>query len=495
VIPWLRRVARRLADAPRRGGHRAPDVGSPPATRTVDVRIASSLFDQVRAHVEDFRRGEEAGFLICSVSRLDDRDALLAREWHPIPDSAVERRAHGSVLSWSAQFNSDVLQRAVDLDATPVLVHSHGSAAPRFSSDDRSKEHALFGAFSRIVDPLPTGTLLLGRADAAGSFWIAGRNDRLEFRRLVVVGPTIASWNAVTGRREGHVPRQRLARQTVAIGPESDDKLAAAVVAIVGVSGGGSHVFQQLTHQGVGTLVPIDDQVLDETNLGRHVGAQAADIDRAPKTAIAKRLASGVDPSIRVRELNQRFPSADTIAAMKGADVVVACLDRFDAREAVNAFCRRYLIPLVDIGISIESTGERLAKADGQVIVALPGEPCLRCFFLTDALLAWERKHRPPGYDQNPDAPGDPQVVSMNGVLASEACNSVLDLITGYSGGRRGARQWQYDGRTGELALSDLPSMRLGCPACAQAGHGDPPAALQERDLTPPAAPSTARSW
>ena len=46
----------------------------------------------------------------------------------------------------------------------------------------------------------------------------------------------------------------------------------------------------------------------------------------------------------------------------------------------------------------------------------------------------------------------------MNGVLASEACNCVLDLITGYSNGKRGARQWQYDGRSGELVPSDLPS-------------------------------------
>ena len=77
------------------------------------------------------------------------------------------------------------------------------------------------------------------------------------------------------------------------------------------------------------------------------------------------------------------------------------------------------------------------------------------------------------------DAPGDPQVVSMNGVLASEASNCVLDLLTGYSGGRRGARQWQYAGRSGELAPSELPSRRRDCPACAQEGHGDPPAALQ----------------
>lgn len=159
---------------------------------------------------------------------------------------------------------------------------------------------------------------------------------------------------------------------------------------------------------------------------------------------------------------------------MKSADVVVACVDRFAAREAINAFCRRYLIPLVDIGMSIRSTGEHLATADGQVIVSKPGEPCMRCFFSTDGVLSRERVERPPGYDENPDAPGEPQVVSMNGVLASEACNCVLDLITGYSCGRRGARQWQYDGRTGHLEPFDLPSARPGCPACAEEGQGDP---------------------
>jgi molybdopterin/thiamine biosynthesis adenylyltransferase len=478
-MSWLDRAARRFADALRRPARRRLlEPPSPAPKRYIDVRIAAGLFDDVRSHVERFGNGEEAGFLICSLSRLDDRDVLLAREWRPIPDSAIERNAHGSVLSWSAQFNSDVLQHAVDLDATALLIHSHGSPTPEFSGDDRAKERALFSAFSRILDPLPTGTVLLGRGDAAGSFWTHGRDDELVFRRLVAVGETIDTWDAV-GTPEEHVQRRRLDRQTIAIGPESDLKLAKAVVAIVGVSGGGSHVFQQLTHQGVGMLIPIDDELLDETNLGRHVGAQASDIDRTLKTIIAKRLAAGVDPSITVREVSERFPSPKTIAALKEADVIVACLDRFDAREAVNAFCRRYLIPLVDVGMSIRSAGEHLARADGQVIVSLPGASCLRCFFLTDAVLDRERHHRPPGYDENPDAPGDPQVVSMNGVLASEASNCVLDLITGYSGGRRGARQWQYEGRRGELVPTELPSRRPDCPACAQEGHGDPPAALQ----------------
>ena len=477
VVSWGWRRATQALNWMTRRAQEASSQAEPSARRYIDVRIAAGLFESVRSHVEDPRRGEEAGFLLCSLSRLDAGDVLLVREWHPIPDMAIRRRANGSVLSWTADFNSDILQRALDLDASPVLVHSHGGPAPTFSSDDRAKERPLFAGFSGILGQVPTGSLLLGRGCATGSFWMQGQSDELAFRRLVVVGSTIELWPAVP-RRSPSPARRRLDRQTIAIGPESDRKLAEAVVAVVGVSGGGSHVFQQLTHQGVGTLIPIDDQLLEETNLGRHVGARRADVDRLHKTAISRRLANDVDPLLGVREVTARFPSEAAITALKSADVIVTCLDRFDARAAVNSFCRRYLIPLVDVGMTIRTADEHLVRADGQVIVTLPGQPCLRCFFLTDATLEAERRERPPGYDDNPDAPGQPQVVSMNGVLASEACNCVLDLLTGYSGGSRGAGWWQYDGRTGQLTPSELPSARPGCPACSEEGLGDPPAML-----------------
>lgn len=450
---------------------RAPKSAAP--RRQIDIRVARSLFEEVRAHVEDFTRGEEAGYLVCSISNLADRNVLLARRWVPVPESAIDRNRDGSVLSWSSSFNSDVLSAAIDEDSVPVLVHSHGSAAPEFSPDDRHKERELFSTFSRLLGVPPTGSLLLGRRDAAGSFWTEGTNT-VEFGRLIIAGAPLEVWPSTKVQPPSPPVRRRLARQSLAIGPDSDTRLALAKVGVIGISGGGSHVVQQLSHQGIGTLIPIDDQLVDLTNLGRVVGATLLDVETTSKVELARRIAGNIDPSINVTGVEQRFPTAKTIAALKEADVIIACLDRFDAREAVNAFCRRHMIPLVDIGMTIRSEGERLGLADGQVIVTLPGDPCMRCWFLTDALLAAERRDRPPGYDQNPNAPGDPQVVSMNGVLASEACNSVLDLITGYSGGRRGSGIWRYEGRSGTLEPSELPSARPGCPACAEQGRGDP---------------------
>src|SRR5438105_2042451 len=111
VISWLKELRGRQPD----------HVEQPEPPRLIDIRLGYALFSDIRSHAENFARGEEAGFLLCSLSHCENRDVLLGREWLPIPDEAIERNTHGSVLSWSAAFNSDVLQRAVEGEMTPVL--------------------------------------------------------------------------------------------------------------------------------------------------------------------------------------------------------------------------------------------------------------------------------------------------------------------------------------------------------------------------------------
>lgn len=442
-----------------------------PEPRPIDMRITTDLMSRVRAHVDDFSRGEEAGFLLCSVSRGERNDHLLAREFVPVPETAIERFTDGSVLSWSAEFNSHVLQRAVDLGAVPVLVHSHGQGAACFSADDQRRELPLFSAFSRILAPLPTGTIVFGGNYAEGSFWSSGTRSHV-FTRVVIIGETMdVRVSPTEGRRELPV-RERLDRQNVAI-PNSDAALACATVAVIGLSGGGSHVVQQLAHLGIGRLIVVDDEFVERTNLGRLVGATEADIDVTAKTDLAMRVATGIDSIIQVIKVQHRFPSPEAISALKDADIIVTPLDTFRAREMVNRFSRRHLIPQIDIGTVIKTTDERLTLASGQLITSIPGFACLRCWFLDDVTLNDEAEENPPGYDRDREAPGDPQVVSMNGTLASEACNCVLDMITGFSGGRRGAKIWRYDGRAGNLEQGELPTRRPGCDACAEEGLGD----------------------
>lgn len=428
------------------------------------------MWADARRHVEDFSRGEEAGFFVCSHSRHSRGEDLIAREWHPVPEEALQRGEGGYVTSWSAAFTDQMVQRAVRLNAGLVLLHSHGrDPSPALSTPDLRSARQIFPSISRLLE-VPSGTVVIGDQAAAGRFWDGGQ-PALPLHEVLVIGAPIERWpdRKIAPRS----PKARTDRQRRAIGSVSDALLGASRVAVIGCSGGGSHVSQQAAHMGVGTVVPLDDDAVEDVNLGRMVGSRVDDIGVA-KVEVIEGLIKGIDPDIQVFSVEARFPSAEAIDALKGVDVVVSAVDSFLVREQINVFCRRYSLALIDIGMNIETDEEQLRSAHGQVICVLPDSPCLRCTpFLSDAVLERERRERPPGYDRNPNA-GDPQVVSMNGTLASEACNTLLDLLTGYSRGKRGARWWQYNGRTGEVEVAELPAQWDGCPACAEAGHGDP---------------------
>lgn len=441
-----------------------------------EVRITSSLFDDVdrelRAAPRDELESERAGFLLCGVGRLAGRILLVARAWRPVPTEArVNLRGFG--LAWEPTFNAQILDECDATHTVPVLVHRHDTDRDaRLSRRDREKGDPLLAVMSRLASGRMAGTVILHPSTAAGRWWSDGTDagPLCEFR---IVGMPLA--RIMPTSRPLRARRLRLDRQTIAIGPASDDALASAKVAIVGLSGGGSHVVQQLGHQGVGTLILVDDDVIEEENRGRVVGSRHGDDGRL-KTFVMRRLVRGIDQTVRAIEVPYRSSHPKGTAAIREADVVVACVDRFDGRTEIEAIARRHLIPVVDVGMTLLSDGERLKSATGQVVLSLPGAPCLRCTpLLSDAVLEWEARTAPRGYDRNPDAPGQAQVVSMNGLLSSQAANLVLGIITGYlpSEELSGGGWWQYDALEGQLDFTPLQVRRPKCPTCAEEGHGD----------------------
>jgi molybdopterin/thiamine biosynthesis adenylyltransferase len=442
-----------------------------------EVRVARGLWRSIdtdlRAGPRDDDELERAGFLLCGVARLGTQTILLGRVWRPIPLEAREQRI-GVGLAWLAAFNAEVLDEADRLHAVPLLIHRHDSARPaRLSLRDREHGDPMVRSMSELSDAGIAATIVLHEETAAGLMWWAGALSAT-LERVRVVGVPLATIEPTL--IPAIPPRPRMDRQTVAIGPASDQRLARAVVAVAGTSGGGGHVCQQLAHAGVGTIIVVDDDTVDTTSRGRLVGTRYDD-DGQLKTDVMERLINEIDRGITVVNVPHRTSHPDGRAALARADVIVAAVDRLDARAEINAIARRYLVPLVDVGIGLESDGARLISGTGQVIFTLPGGPCLRCTpLLSDAALAREQRLAPLGYDRNPDAPGEPQVVSMNGLLASQAVTVVIGAITGYLGedAPLDGDWWQYDGIEGQLDHSKITFFRPSCPGCAEEGHGDP---------------------
>lgn len=230
------------------------------------------------------------------------------------------------------------------------------------------------------------------------------------------------------------------------LGADSEDRLDAATVGIVGLGGGGSHVAQQLAHVGVGRLVIIDPDTIEDTNLNRLVGGTTADVKaQRPKVDIAKRMIRGVRPAATVLARQSQWQAASDL--LIDCDVIVGGLDSVRAKDELDAFCRRFLIPYIDMGMDVHGEAGR-HLISGQVVLSFAGGPCLRCLHIvTEKSLAAEAA--------NYGAAGSrPQVVWPNGVLASTAVGTVVQTITPWHARPAEAAYLEYDGNTGVVRSS-----------------------------------------
>ncbi len=273
----------------------------------------------------------------------------------------------------------------------------------------------------------------------------------------------------------------RLDRQSF-LGANSESFLKAATVGVVGLGGGGSHIVQQLSHIGVGGLVLVDPDRIEDTNTNRLVGGTLADVQVSQlKIKIAARVVRGLVPDCRLSCIDREWQTA--LDELRECDVIFGAVDSFLGREELERFCRAHLIPYIDIGMDVTKVAPGEHLISGQVVLSLPDGPCLRCFgIITDDRLKAEA-------NRYGEAGGRPQVVWPNGVLASTAVGLGIQLLTPWFVNRGGAVYLEYDGNLGTLRQSTrLQFLPPTCKHHLPAARGD--ALFDVREIPREAAPS-----
>jgi hypothetical protein len=241
----------------------------------------------------------------------------------------------------------------------------------------------------------------------------------------------------------------RFSRQSF-LGDTSQEIIENAIVGIVGLGGGGSHLAQQLAHVGFLNYRIYDGDIAEDSNLNRLIGAKESDVvNKTAKIEIAERLIKG----LREKAVIESYPCRcqDKPEPLRGCDLIFGCVDGFTQRRELEASARRYLIPLIDIGMDVHCVGDAPPRMGGQVILSMPGGPCMSCLgFLSERVLAQEG-------ERYGDAGAQPQVVWPNGVLASTAVGIAVDLLTNWTRSLRDVVYLEYDGNRGTIK----PHVRL----------------------------------
>jgi len=163
----------------------------------------------------------------------------------------------------------------------------------------------------------------------------------------------------------------RYKRNFKALSLDDQKKLASSTVAVVGCGGLGGYIAEQLARIGIGHLILIDGDRIEETNLNRQLFALEENIGSLKAEAAKERLQK-VNSSVKVDIFSQWFTEQNGKSLIEGADLVCDALDSGKTRIELERVCNDLNIPLVLAAIG---------GWYGIVTVSYPGDFTAETFF------------------------------------------------------------------------------------------------------------------
>lgn len=132
------------------------------------------------------------------------------------------------------------------------------------------------------------------------------------------------------------------------IGDAGVEQLAQSCVAVFGIGGVGSSCAEALVRGGVGTLVFVDRDVVEPSNVNRQAIAFSSTVGR-PKVDVMAAMARDINPDVRVFR-HEGFVLDDVDAVLAGMprpDYIVDAVDTVKAKLSLAQYAQREGIPIV----------------------------------------------------------------------------------------------------------------------------------------------------
>jgi hypothetical protein len=188
------------------------------------------------------------------------------------------------------------------------------------------------------------------------------------------------TWVGADGHGHSNGSRERTKRLAAAFGDEAARRLRRATVAVIGAGGTGSATIEVLARAGVGRLIVVDPDHLEESNLERvHGSFPEHAARRLAKVSVAQQNVKAIDPTCEFHGIVGALPQPEVVDAVLRADVVVGCTDSQHSRLALSDLAVRYLMPAIDCGVMLEGADGTVTGQVAQFVRFLAADPCALC--------------------------------------------------------------------------------------------------------------------
>lgn len=400
------------------------------------LRLTGEQHAQLKAHLYPGDGLEAAALVLCGRLLGRSRHAFMARKIVLIPYVDCERTA--VTITWPTRFADALIKEAAKRGMAVLKVHSHPGGMDTFSSYDDKSDSSFLGSVSTMLEDkgphvsavmLPCGRLFARVLDDKGEFHSVGL--------VSMVGEDLELWHAGAGRDIPEFAR----RHAQIFGAGTVDCLRRLRIAVIGCSGTGTPLIEQLVRLGVGFLVLVDPDRAEWKNLNRMYLTKAADANLGRlKVEVLAEAIGQIGLGTEVLPLAKELATPDVIRTVASCDLVFGCTDSFAARDILNRLAAFYTIPYIDMGVQLRALpAGGIDQITGAVHYLQPGKSSLKSrgvYDSEDVRAELMKRDDPCEYEKQLQQKyikgvqeDRPAVISVNSLVASMAVNEMLARI------------------------------------------------------------------
>jgi molybdopterin/thiamine biosynthesis adenylyltransferase len=411
-----------------------------------ELRMAGFHFQEVKQHLFPGDGLEAMAIALCGRFKNERATKLLVHKVVLIPHSECVRKA--DFIEWPTDRIALLLEEASKKNLALIKIHCHPGWYDSFSGiDDVSDKEFFDSVFGWTLGTEPNGSVVML---PDGSMFGRVIMPDLSFKkmdRITVIGDEIVEWPKPSLSGVEEVGR----RTSQLFGEGTYQRLKQLRIGVLGCSGTGTPVLEQLHRYTVGHIIIVDSDHVEYKNLNRILYSKKRDVkDKAKKVVMLKKAIDeiGLGSKIEVYPVNI-YDSPDAVRRLADCDLIIGCSDTAEGRDLLNKVSTFYLVPYVDMGIAIESDGKGgINKIEGSVHFIQPGKSSLltRGAYSLDDVVAeglyrknrveYDRlvaESRRTGFKYIKDVDVDrPAVISVNMQIAAIAVNELLNRIHPY---------------------------------------------------------------
>lgn len=407
----------------------------------LQLRISGLHFEALQKHLltEDGR--EAVAVALCGRFTSEDFTILTVHEITLIPHDECISRGE-DILKWPTARVIPYFERIGKYDLALLKIHSHPGGYEQFSdTDDRSDNEFFDSAFGwSSNDKLHASAVMLPGGKIFGRMFFKDLSFQ-SINKVLIAGDQVRIF-------ENNSPYQLdpFAQRTIqTFGPYTYSVMRNLTVGVIGCSGTGSPLIEQLVRLGIGKIILIDPDIVEEKNLNRILNSTKLDAENGrSKVDVISAAIEGIGIGTQIISFkNNLYDKIEILQSLIACDFVFGCMDSVDGRYLLNQLSAFYLLPYIDMGVKLVADGKGgINKICGSVHYLQPGMSSLlsRGVYTLDDLRAASQLRKNPeefenlrknAYIKNVNV-NSPAVISVNMNIASHAVNEFLNRLHPY---------------------------------------------------------------